>query len=378
MLRSVRVTTVAVALSTLIAGSASSSHLPSPRWKPRVTIEKDKDTHLDVFSNGRGFALQHGSPLYTTTDYGRTWDQRPAPPGAYEVEFASPRTGYALTTDQSGREILRTTDGGETWNAIPKPIALPNGASDFGAYFDEIDAPSDNVVILGGVVSRYYPECRWEGRAAVYRSDNGGLTFTWTEFPYDGVIHQLNMLDDLHGVMVASEWVRTSDPATCSSTASPLSIRALVTHDGGRNWSVVAEEAFTFTAPPSHVGLHSVGMSSPDRVLIGLTDGTIRTSHDGGKTFVRAKGTRNGRYPNVDPHYLSRIDVIEFATPDVGYATSAHGGVWRTRDGGLTWKQEKSPQSSGSYSFSSALAVANTRRAVVAGNTKVSDRVPPH
>lgn len=62
----------------------------------------------------------------------------------------------------------------------------------------------------------------------------------------------------------------------------------------------------------------------------------------------------------------------------MGFATSAHGAVWRTVDGGLTWRQEPTVQAAGAYSFSSGLAVANGRRAIVAAHTRLSTRLPKH
>lgn len=379
MMRShLRILLALVTVLVSVTGVADASHARYPRWKPRLTVNSDNPVYLDLFAGGRGYALQHESPLYQTSDFGRTWTARPAPDGAYVADFASPAIGYVFTTDQAGREILRTRDGGETWAAIPKPPALPLGATSAGAYFDRMAAPAKDVLFLGGSVSRYYEPCRWESRVAIYRSIDGGLTFIPTEFPYPGVVHELEMLDEMHGVALVSEWEQTSDPIKCSSSSTSIRMHALVTHNGGITWTGFANESFDFGAAPTKMGIHSVGIASPSRLLLGMLNGDILTSHDGGLTFLRAGGTRNGSYPSVDPHYLSRIDAIKFATPNVGYVMSAHGAVWKTTDGGLTWGQERSVQAAGGYSFSSGLAVANGRRAILAAHTRISNRVLPH
>lgn len=381
--------TVLAALVVLSVGPVGASHRPRPEWKPGLTTTSGDPMYLDLFPGGRGFALQfisgypeftaeRRSTLFTTADYGKTWTEMAAPEGAYVSDFASPEVGYAFTTDQAGRNTIRTTDGGATWSVLEDPPAELKGADSAGAYFDVLAAPSDQVVLLGGVVSRYWAECRWESRVAVYRSDDGGQSFTWYEFPYGGVVHQLEMLDENHGVMIASEWSRSNDPVECSSQSESIGLHALVTRDGGATWSPIATEPYDFGAPPTERGVHTVGIASPDRLLLGMSNGDILTSHDGGRTFVKALGTGNRVYPTVDGHYLSRIEFIRFANENVGYATSAHGAVWRTRDGGLTWRQERSPQAAGAYSFSSGLAVANPWRGIVAAHTKLSSRLPRH
>jgi photosystem II stability/assembly factor-like uncharacterized protein len=366
------------ALTTGLAVPARSSHVPVPRWEPRITVTRDNPVHLDLFPGGRGYALQHQSPLYVTEDFGKTWIETPAPEGAYVADFASPMTGYVFTTDQAGRETLKTIDGGVTWTALADPPADLAGAEAAGAYFDVMAAPSENTLVLGGVVSRYFGNCTWQTRVAVYRSVDGGQSFAAKEFPYNGVIHQLEMLDDLHGVMLVSEWNESSNQAECFSSTESVRLRALSTDDGGQTWKEFADEPFRFGASPRDMGVHSVGIASPTRLVLGMTDGAILTSRDGGHTFTRATGTRNTLYPYGDSHFLSRIEYIKFATQDVGYATSAHGAVWKTEDGGLTWHQELSPQADGEYSFSGGLAVATPRRAITAAHTQVSTRIPRH
>src|ERR671918_24274 len=84
--------------------AALPSHIGSPTWRARLSISSQDPVSLDVFPGGRGFALQYrsGAPdftrasrslLYTSTDFGKTWEEQSPPKGAHEADFASPTTG---------------------------------------------------------------------------------------------------------------------------------------------------------------------------------------------------------------------------------------------------------------------------------------------
>lgn len=376
-----------VGLTWVPGDAARSDSLDGPAWNPVRTIGTDNPAYLNLFPDGHGFALQYRGDLpdvgtmqstfLSTADFGKTWKLETPPVGSYAADFASPTTGYVFTTDQAGRDIFRTTDGGKTWSVLPDRPVDQKLADDAGAYFDMLAAPSPDVLLLGGVVSRYYADCIWQENVAVYRSGDGGKTFSWVEFPYDGVVHQLVMLNARDGVMLASEWDRTNDPQTCSSSGTYVRMHAFVTHDGGRRWTPFATEPYKGGPPPTALGVVSIGIAGPKRLLLGLSNGDILTSQDGGTSFVRARGTRNSQYSGApDVYSLRCVRSIEFATRNVGYFTTGHGGVWRTTDGGLTWRQEQSTQASNGYSFSSDVAVGNRFRAILAGNTVLSTRVP--
>lgn len=104
-----------------------------------------------------------GGEIHTSFDGGRTFvearlDGLAEVPGVrdhyrwiYDIDFASPKVGYALT---NGRGLWRTTDGGMTWVREPSPLDIPGfQAPDAG----RISAADDDHAVAVGptlVISR--------------------------------------------------------------------------------------------------------------------------------------------------------------------------------------------------------------------------------
>lgn len=112
--------------------------------------------------------------------------------------------------------------------------------------------------------------------------------------------------------------------------------------DYGRTWKPVFDDQ-----PTGSVGCLAVAQSNPDVVYVGsgeglqrpdlsVGDGVYKTT-DGGKTW-RNTGLKDGRQINgiaVDPHNPDRVFVAVVGHP---YGPNKERGLYRTLDGGRTWK----------------------------------------
>src|SRR4030095_16455111 len=116
------------------------------------------------------------------------------------------------------------------------------------------------------------------------------------------------------------------------------------TTDAGNNWAPVTDGLIT----SSTVGAVAVSDSSPDTVWIGMGESCIRgnimpgdgvyKSTDAGKTWT------NVGFKNVDAISKIRIhpanpDIVGVAAFGLYYGPSDERGVFKTTDGGKTWKR---------------------------------------
>jgi photosystem II stability/assembly factor-like uncharacterized protein len=115
------------------------------------------------------------------------------------------------------------------------------------------------------------------------------------------------------------------------------------TTDYGRTWNPIFDEQ-----PTGSVGALAVAPSSPETIYAGSGEGLRRPdlstgdgiykSTDGGRTWQHL-GLRDGQQIGailIDPHDPNRVFVAVVGHP---YGPNAERGVFRSLDGGLTWKK---------------------------------------
>lgn len=114
-------------------------------------------------------------------------------------------------------------------------------------------------------------------------------------------------------------------------------------HDAGRTWKPIFDHE-----PVGSIGAIAVAPSNPRVVYVGTGEADMRSdiaagdgvyrSDDGGKhwKFVGLKATRHIGKIIVDP---KNPDVAYVAALGNAYGASSERGVFRTRDGGKTWKK---------------------------------------
>ena len=237
------------------------------------------------------------SGLFTTTTGGRHWHfTRPAL-GRYwfltaaAIDPAHPGTLYASWARYGvGSNLYKSTDAGGSWHKItirgPRPL------------FASLTIPADSPGTLLATV---------EAGPRIYRSIDGGGTWTLVTLPVqtgDGV----HVVAGSHGTLDA-----TSGGTLFEST------------DTGTTWQTIT------TTPALADGLLAVDPQDPE-TLYGGGDGVLK-SIDGGHTWATMhKGLVNTQITSL---------ALAPGTPATLYA-GTYGGIYKTANGGRTWRLERS------------------------------------
>jgi photosystem II stability/assembly factor-like uncharacterized protein len=244
-----------------------------------------------------------GGGVWKTTSAGRTWtpvfDGGPPSIGAIAVAPSDPKTIYVGTGQvtsrydvAAGEGMFKSVDAGSTW----APIGLA-ATRHIGAIL--VDPRNAKVVIVAAFGHVFGPN----PERGVYRSDDGGSTWTRTLF-----------VDDTTGAIDLA-----CDPA------APEVVFASVWHFRERPWMTYYD--------------------SGDSEQSGVWKST-----DGGKTWTRVEG---GGWPNGK---LGRIGV---AAVHAGETTRVYavvesgesGGLYRSDDRGATWTRVNAERGLGSDYF---------------------------
>src|SRR5580704_7593037 len=119
------------------------------------------------------------------------------------------------------------------------------------------------------------------------------------------------------------------------------------TENSGRTWFPIADDPVT-GIPIGSIGAVAVAPSDPNIVYVGTGEPDIRSQHsygiglfkstDAGKTWshIGLEGTRQIGRVVVDPGNPNRVYVAALGNV---YAANADRGLYRSTDGGATWKK---------------------------------------
>jgi photosystem II stability/assembly factor-like uncharacterized protein len=229
------------------------------------------------------------SPVYRSTDGGRSWSARSAglslPVLALALNPQDSQVLYAGTY----RGVFETTDGGGSWTRASR-----------GLHRTEIDALA---------VSPSNPNVLYAGGYGLYRSTNAGRT--WRVI--GGVAHGIVALV-----------VSPRDEGTVY--AGTYSDGLWKTSDGGRTWHREAPHLLRY--------IHSLAIDPQRPRVAYVTTGTVFKTTDGGKTWEPAW---NRRLPFG--YVTLAVDPVH---PRILYAGVFNGGacygVLRSTDRGIHWR----------------------------------------
>jgi photosystem II stability/assembly factor-like uncharacterized protein len=241
-----------------------------------------------------GFGFSGGGPgsgLYRTTDGGATWTEltNGLPEGdkgriGVDVYHRDGNIVYAIVEARQGRGVYRSTDRGETWEFRSETNNRP-------MYYSQIRVdPND-------------PERVYAGGANLYRSSDGGKTFTADAA---SGVHS-----DHHAL-----WI---DPGNSNHLILGGDGGVDVSFDRSRNWRQINN---MILAQFYEIG---VDMRDPYYVCGGLQD---NGSWCGPSNTLSTQGIRNRDWYNVgsgDGFYT----VIDPNNPDIMFAESQGGNVLR-------------------------------------------------
>jgi photosystem II stability/assembly factor-like uncharacterized protein len=290
-----------------------------------ATWTDESDSGVTANFNGIGAAggtrawmTAEGGYLYrfTYTPPPTKWIKRPSASTAalYAVDFVDTSYGWAVG---SGGTILKTVDGGASWTQVGKSV--PGLSEKLLSGVDFVDRKT------GWVVGNKYPASSPLAETGIYRTDDGGITWSKQIHPNDGTfVFRVRMRNKDEGWILGEQW-RVDQVA--SPPARPYS-SILRTTDGGATWVGHRD------APPDLVR----DVSFPDAstgYAVGYRGSNFKTS-DGGTNWTPMPGLTG----------IARVMGVVFTSPTSGIAAGdqladvdgkSPGLVSRTTDGGTTW-----------------------------------------
>ena len=237
--------------------------------------------------------------VFRSVDGGQHW-KRISPPDSTEIHEVE-----SVAIDPKDSNIIyvgtwhlpwKTTDGGEHWDSIKDGIAV-----DSDVFSIIVDPKAPQTV--------YASAC-----SGIYKSEDGGLLFT-----------------AIHGIPHGSIRTRVllQDPNNLNVVFAGTTEGLFRTGDAGKIWAAK-------TGTDVIVNDIMVNKSDSKHMLIATDRGGVLASEDGGDTFHPANGGFSTRQITT-----MKRDSRNAATLYVGVVNDKEwGGVFRSDNGGLNWKQE--------------------------------------
>ena len=316
--------------------------------EPRsVTPEMLDDAALhDVFffDADRGWAVGDRGAIWTTFDGGREW--YPQSSGITcqlnAISFLDENNGWVAGgwsqaySHRTTGIVLQTRDGGRTWKQVPK-LMLP--------LLKGIKFLSKSEGWAFGQPSALYP-------SGVFRTEDAGRS--WNGVPSDDGTNYVSadFIDSQHGALARQDGgfaiadgtsiQRAIAPRSglqqvhCLKFASPTVAWAvgdgglvLQSHDGGKSWRSLR------TSPPEetdeYLDFRAIAIYKNHCWIAGSPGSIVLHTDDDGKTWTRL----------ATDHNLPLCS-LTFLDNNRGWAVGELGNILATRDGGRTWRIQKS------------------------------------
>ena len=317
---------------------------PSPNWQPMSDnivstsggkVAFGKDPERLYLGTGDPFDPGVGGFMYRSTDGGETWepgfkigtstiiyDVKVDTSGAQDVIFVGSNAGLFRSTN-GGASYISVIGGGGHWNlqqtsagwlaAVMSGVnALFLRSTNQFATFT-IDATAGGVAPAGRVTlavgnpgdTVVYAFAATVGSAAqkdLYRSINGGLTFTAlslpTKTPVNPNADQPNM--NIMAGQASYNHMVFVDPADPDRNTVYIGgqLSSAKSTDGGATWRLLSNWLAQFGLPYVHADFHAAAIATINGapILLFGGDGGLFTSDDGGNTFSSQKNDGMSSY----------------------------------------------------------------------------------
>lgn len=267
--------------------------------------------------------LRAGGRVYRSTNGGRSW--KSGPPLALKLTALAvdPRNGsiiYAGTNDG----VLKSTDAGRTWRwsgLRPSPGRSREYADTEGWVYSIAVDPTDS--------SNVFAVTRGLATRVLSRSHDGGTTWHAVRRSTSRTVIEIHAARS--GILYA---------AGLSSGLNPKPAGVLRSTDGGTTWRGVLGGSWSVAVDPDRAGtVWAVGELG------------VRVTRDGGTTW---------RSPGPAPAGASAI-VLDPRRPGTLYLSTGQNRVYRSVDGGRTWRAFGTKAQPGSRSHLTELVAVDPR-----------------
>ncbi|MGZ5487523.1 MAG: VPS10 domain-containing protein, partial [Candidatus Aminicenantales bacterium] len=232
----------------------------------RIVVHPTNPDVVYVAAGGHEWTKNADRGVYKTVDGGKTWDKVlfvNDETGAYDLVM-DPRSSDTLyaamwqrtrkkwndprtLADHTGSGLFKTTDGGETWTPIGAGLPQAQFRGRIGIDLcltrpDVLYALVDNYELrettkeeLDQTRNYYTPEKGFIKGATVYRSDDGGTTWTQTSGPTPQQKNFMQQHSGTYGWVFGQIRVDPNDPETSYIMGVPFSVST----DGGKTYKTL-------------------------------------------------------------------------------------------------------------------------------------------
>jgi len=264
----------------------------------------------------------YGKGVFKSTDGGETWS--PSSTGltnlsiiTIAIDPKTPSTLYAGTSEAGGPSgLFKSVNGGESWTRLGSNVEEFRWGGGF--YCIAIDPKT--------------PTTLYVAKERLFKSTNGGTTWVRNDQVKEG--------QELWGVRFVA-----IDPTNTRTLYAIASDRLFQSTDGGNTWRDLSRQEEPDQPPPPrfygdwrHLSI-VIDPKTPKTLYVTTGRYGLYKSTDEGKTWAK----KHGGLPELGATGDYRHGVMALAlnpkNSSTVYAASLSAGVYKSVDGGETWKQ---------------------------------------
>lgn len=295
---------------------AKANLLLSPEWEQVELPLEEGVVLLDIGFTGsdpnHGFLLGTRQTLLETFDGGKTWAPRSVEAAADEG-FNYRFNSISFSGDEGwivGKPsiLLHTTDGGKNWERVPLSAKLPG-----------------TPILITALDAKNSAEMTTD-QGAIYVTSNGA--YNWTAAVQETVDATLNRVIS-SGISGASYYEGSFSNISRSSTGAYVAVSSR------GNFFLTWAPGQAYWQPhnrPAARRLQNMGFTPDERLWL--------TTKGGDLYYVDGSGEGEFDQSKIGSRGFGILDV-KFYNDTVGYACGGSGSLFKSADGGKSWKRER-------------------------------------